>query len=170
MRVGSLGCNRSYAVALLRDIIVALLGLLFGSTSCAASVLCPAPPTWRTSTIVNTTSCVRVNRYVEHTEVRPGRPGQRSGSCAVIAAFDLSERGQALFAEQQINSTAELLLDRCLTVDGDHAELLDRSLVIPPCDHRLACPPGGTAARRDPLRHRLDLRRSLRCASKREAG
>jgi hypothetical protein len=31
-----------------------------------------------------TTSCVRVNRDVERTVVRPGRPGQRSGYLQVV--------------------------------------------------------------------------------------
>ena len=93
-------------------------------------------------------------------------------SCAVIAAFDLSERGQALFAEQRINarpSCCWIVMRSCLTAALSYHPFYtpDTTWTVGrffPCssrgrrNHRLACSRGRTAARRDQLRYRLDLR------------
>jgi hypothetical protein len=80
IRVGLLGCDRSYAATCYE-------------TSCAVVIY-----RW----------FIRCRGPRQYNEYRPretrfdDRPAK--ASCAVIAAFDLSERRQALFAEQQINA------------------------------------------------------------------
>jgi hypothetical protein len=96
IRVGSLGCNRSYAVTCYKTSCVVVIYRWF--------IRCRGPRQYRP----------RETRFDE----RPAK-----ASCAVIAAFDLSERRQALFAEQQINARPSccwivvswLIMRSCLT-------------------------------------------------------